>query len=137
MELGKWKEILFNTSKITKCASRIGPAAMNSHIILETELAQELSNIVDVYRNLRINNRNQIALCIFLVMASTLSSKLGYSSMLLTLLFVTATLVYLTISQQEMVRTMQRNIFQICYKSLVSSFDNVIPQNEDSGVDEQ
>ena len=128
---------MFKTSKVTKCALRIGPAAMNNHIILETALAQELSNIVDVYRNLRINNRNQIALCIFLVMASSLFSKLGYSLMLMTWLFVTATLVYLTISQQEMVQTMQKNLFQICYKSLVSSFHNVVPQNEDSGVDEQ
>ena len=100
MEQRKWKEILFKTSKVTKCVSRIGPVDMNNHIILQAELAQELSNIADVYRNLRINNRNQTALCIFLVMVSTLSSKLGYSSMLLTLLFVTATLVYLTISQQ-------------------------------------
>ena len=57
--------------------------------------------------------------------------------MLLTLLFVTATLVYLTISQQNMVQTMQKNLFQICYKSLVSSLDNVFPHDEDSGVDEQ
>ena len=56
---------------------------------------------------------------------------------LLTLLFVTATLVYLTISQQEMVQTMQRNLFQICYKSLASSLDNVVPQSEDRGVEEQ
>ena len=137
MEQRKWKEILFKTSKVTKCASRIGPVDMNNHIVLQAELAQELSNIVDVYRNLRKNNRNQIALCIFLVMVSTLSSKLGYSSMLLTLLFVTATLVYLTISQQEMVQTMQKNLLQICYKSLVSSLENVVPQSEDSGVDEQ
>ena len=137
MEPGKWEEILFKNSKITKCASRIGPAAMNNHIILEAELAQELSNIVDVYRNLKINNRHKIALCIFLVMASTLSSKLGYSWMLLTLLFVTATLAYLNISQQNMVQTMQKNLFQICYKSLVSSLDNIVPQSDDNGVDEQ
>ena len=123
-------------SKITQRVLRIGPA-MNNQIILEAELAQEFTNIVDVYRNLKINNRNQIALCIFLVMTSTLSSKLGYSSMLLSLLFVTATLVYLTISQQNMVQTMQKNLFHICYKTLVSSLDNAVPQAEDSGVDEQ
>ena len=49
--------------KITQRVSRIGPA-MNNQIILEAELAQEFSNIVDVYRNLKINNRNQIGLCI-------------------------------------------------------------------------
>ena len=127
---------MFKTSKITKCASRIGPVYMN-HIVLQAELAQELSNIVDMYRNLRINTRNQITLCIFSVMALTLSSKLSYSMVLLTLLFVTATLVYLTISQQEIVQTMQRNLFQICYKSFSSSLDNVVPRSEDSGVEEQ
>ena len=58
MKQGGLKEILFKTSKITKCASRIGPVDMN-HIVLQAELAQELSNIVDMYRNLRINTRNQ------------------------------------------------------------------------------
>ena len=57
--------------------------------------------------------------------------------MLLTLLFVTATLVYLTIFQQSMVQSMQKNLFRICYKSLASSLDNTPPQVEYSGVDEQ
>ena len=136
-ETRRIEKILFKTSKITKCASRIGPVDMNNHLVLQAELAQELSNTVVVYRNLRINNRNQMALCIFSVMVLTLSSKLNYSLMLLTLLFVTATLVYLTISQQERVQTMQKNLFQICYKSLASSLDNVVPQSEDRGVEEQ
>ena len=137
MEQARWTKVLFKKIlKITQRVSRIGPA-MNNQIIVEAELAQEFCNIVDVYRYLKINNRNQIGLCILLVMTSTLSSKLGYSSMLLTFLFVTATLVYLTISQQNMVQTMQKNLLQICYKSLVSSLDNASPQAEDSGVDEQ
>ena len=70
-------------------------------------------------------------------MTATVSSILGASSMMLTLLFVTATLVYLTISQQNMVQSMQKNLFQICYKSLASSLDNTPPQAEDSGVDEE
>ena len=72
MNQGGLKEILFKTSKITKCTSKVGPVDMN-HIVLQAELAQELSKIVDVYRNLRINNRNQITLCIFSVMVLTLS----------------------------------------------------------------
>ena len=136
MENARWKENLFKKmSKVTQRVLRIG-SAMNNQIILEAELSQEFSNIVDVYRNLKINNRNQIVLCILLIMTETLSSKLGFSSMLLTLLFVTATLVYLTISQQSMVQSMQKNLFQICYKSLASPLDNASPQAEDSGVDE-
>ena len=109
----------------------------SNQIILEAELSQEFCNIVDIYRNQKINNRIQIGLCIFQIMTATISSKLGFSSMLVTLLFVTATLVYLTISQQSMVQSMQKNLFQICYKSLASSLDNTPPQAEDSGVDEQ
>ena len=134
MENARWKENLFKKIlKVTQHVSRIGSAM----IILEAELSQEFSNIVDVSQNLKINNRNQLGLCILLVMTTTLSSKLGFSSMLLTLLFVSATLVNLTISQQNMAQTMQKNLFQICYKSLVSSLDNASTQAEDSGVDEQ
>ena len=70
----------------------------SNQIILEAELSQEFCNIVDIYRNQKINNRIQIGLCIFQIMTATISSKLGFSSMLVTLLLVTATLVYLAIS---------------------------------------
>ena len=101
-------------TKITQRVSRFGSAMPSNQIILEAELSQEFSNIVDIYRNQTINNRIQIGLCIFLIMTATLSSKLGFSSMLVTLLFVPAMLVYLTISQQSMVQSMQRNLYQIC-----------------------
>ena len=57
--------------------------------------------------------------------------------MLLTLLFVTATLVYLTITQQETEQTLQKNLFKICYKTLSSSLGDIVTQNEDSGNEEQ
>ena len=110
---------------------------MNNHLVIQAELAQELANIVDLYRTLKINDKNQIALCLFSVMVLTLSSKLSFSLMLLTLLFVTATLVYLTITQQETVQTLQKNIFKICYKSLSSSLGDIVTQSEDSGTEEQ
>ena len=104
MENARWKENLFKKiSKVTQRVSRIGSAMNSNQTILEAELSQEFSNSVDIYRNQKIHNRIRIGLCIFLIMTATLSSKLGFSSMLLTLLFVTATLVYLTISQQSMV----------------------------------
>ena len=79
MENARWKENLFKKiSKGTQRVLRIG-SAMNNQIILEAELSQEFSNFMDVYQSLKINNRNQMGLCILLVMAATLSSKLGFS----------------------------------------------------------
>ena len=79
MENTRWKENLFKKiSKGTQRVLRIG-SAMNNQIILEAELSQEFSNFMDVYQSLKINNRNQMGLCILLVMAATLSSKLGFS----------------------------------------------------------
>ena len=116
MENARWKVNLFkNITKITQRVSRFG-AMHSNQIILEAKLSREFGDIVDIYPNQKINNRIQIGLCIFLIM-TTLSSKLRFSSMLLTLLFVTATLVYLTIFQQSMVQSMQKNLFQICYNT--------------------
>ena len=139
MENTKWKRALFKKiTKITERVSRFGSAMPSNHqIVLEAELSQEFSSIVDIYRNQKIHNRIQIGLCIFLIMSASFSSKLGFSSMLITLLFVAAILVYLTVCQQGMIQSMQRNLYQICYKSLASSLDNTPPQGEDSGVDEQ
>ena len=57
--------------------------------------------------------------------------------MLTTLVFVAGTLIYLTICQQGMIKTMQRNLYQICLKSFVGTLDDSLPQGDDSGVDEQ
>ena len=110
--------------------------AMSSFVISEVELTRELSAIVNVYYDLRINCKNLIALCIFSTMILALSSKLSYSLLLLTLLFVTGTLVYLTISMQDTVHTLQRNLFAICYKHLHSSSDNTDYQSEESVAQE-
>ena len=109
---------------------------MNNFVVSEIEMSQELSAIVNVYKDYRINNKNLITLCIFSTMVLALSSKLSYSFLLITLLFVTETLVYLTISQQETVHTLQRNLFQICYKTLHSSSENTDSKSEESVVQE-
>ena len=97
--------------------------AMSSFVISEVELTRELSAIVNVYDDLKINCKNLITLCIFVTMSLAISSKLSYSLLLLTLLFVTATLVYLTITMQDTIYTLQSNLFAICYKQLHSSTD--------------
>ena len=139
MKNTRWKRALFKKiTKITECVSRFGSAMPSNHqIVLEAELSQEFSSILDIYRNQKIHNRIQIGLCILLIMSASLSSKLEFLSMLITLLFVAATLVYLTVCQQGRIQSMQKNLYQICYKSLASSLDNTPPQGEDRCVDEQ
>ena len=109
----------------------------NSQIVLAAELSDQFSSILDIYRRQKIHSRIQIGLCIFLIMATSFSAKLGFFSMLTTLAFVSGTLIYLTVCQQGMIQTMQRNLYQICLKSLVGTLDNAPAQGDDSGVDEQ
>ena len=55
MENARWKENLFKKiTKITQCVSRFGSAMPSNQIILEAELSQEFSNIMDIYRNQKI-----------------------------------------------------------------------------------
>ena len=51
--------------------------------------------------------------------------------MLTTLVLVGATLLYLTICQQNMIKVMQQNLYQ----SLLGQLDESAPQGEDSGVE--
>ena len=106
---------------------------MSSFVISEVELTRELSNIVNVYYDLRINCKN---FCIYATMSLAISSKLSYSLLLLTLLFVTATLVYLTITMQDTIHALQRNLFAICYKHLHSSSINTDYQSVESVAQE-
>ena len=102
-----------------------------SFVISEIELTQELSNIVNVYYDLKINCKRLITLCIFATMTVAISSKLSYFLLLTTLLFVTATLVYLTITMQDTIHNLQRNLFAICYKQLHPSSDNTDYQGDE------
>ena len=70
-------------------------------------------------------------------MTATFSAKLGFLAMLTTLIFVGATLIYLTICQQSMIKTMQRNLYQFCLKSLVGQLDESSPQGKGSGVENE
>ena len=90
----------------------------------EIELTQELSNIINVYQDLKINSKRLITLCIFATITLAISSKLSYFLLLTTLFFVTATLIFLTVTMQDTIHNLQRNLFAICYKQLRPSSDN-------------
>ena len=86
--------------------------------VSEIVLSQELSNIIDIYQDLKINIKRLITLCIFAIMSLAISSKLSYILLLTTLLVVTATLIFLTVTMQNTIHNLQRNLFAICYKQL-------------------
>ena len=92
--------------------------------VSEIVLSQELSNIIDVYQGLKINTKRLITLCIFATMSLVISSKLSYILLLTTLLVVTATLISLTVTMQNTLHNLQRNLFAICYKQLHQDNDD-------------
>ena len=102
-----------------------------SFVTSEIKLTQEPSNIINVYYDLKINCKRLITLCIFATMTLAISSKLSYFLLLTTLLFVTATIIYLTVTMQDTILNLQRNLFAICYKQLRPSSDNTDYQGEE------
>ena len=92
--------------------------------VSEIVLSQELSNIIDIYQDLKINIKRLITLCLFATMSVAISSKLSYILLLTTLLVVTATLIFLTVTMQNTIHNLQRNLFAICYKHLHPSNDD-------------
>ena len=105
-----------------------------SFAVSEIVLSKELSNIIEVYQDLKINTKRLITLCIFATMSLAISSKLSYTLLLTTLLFVTATLIFLTVTMQNTIHNLQRNLFAICYKQLNPSPDNDHYQGEEPVV---
>ena len=57
-------------------------------------------------------------LCIFATMSVAISSKLSYILLLTTLGSVTATLIFLTVTMQNTIYSLHKNLFAICYKQL-------------------
>ena len=89
-----------------------------SFAVSEIVLSQELSNIIDVYQDLKINTKRLNMLCIFATMSVAISSKLSYILLLTTLGSVTATLIFLTVTMQNTIYSLHKNLFAICYKQL-------------------
>ena len=96
-----------------------------SFAVSEIVLSQELSNIITDYQDLKINIKRLLTLCIFATMSVAISSKLSYILLLTTLVCVTATLIFLTVTMQNTIYSLQKNLFDICYKQLhLSSADH-------------
>ena len=92
-----------------------------SFAVSEITLSRELSNIIIDYQDLKINIKRQLSLCIFATMSVADSSKLNYMLLLTTLICVTGTLIFLTVTMQNTIYSLQKNLFDICYKQLHSS----------------
>ena len=85
---------------------------------MEITLSHELSKLIVSQRELKNTNEKQIVLSIIFVMTVAFSTKLSFGLLFATLCIVAATLVYITISMQDSIATLQRNLFTLCYQQL-------------------
>ena len=83
---------------------------------MEVTLSAELSSLIACQQALKNKIEKQIILSIIVTMVVALSSKLSFG-----LLFVTlVTLIFLTVTMQDSILNLQRNLFTICYQQLHS-----------------
>ena len=87
-----------------------------SFAVAEITLSQELSSIIIDYQDLKNKIKRQLILCILATMSVAISSKLSYVLLLTTLICVTGTLIFLTVTMQNTIYS----LFDICYKKLHS-----------------
>ena len=88
---------------------------------MEVTLSRELSRVIANYQELKNKIERQIILCIIATMSVAFTSKLSFILLLATLICVTGTLIFLTVSMQNTIFSLQRNLFDICYRQLHSS----------------
>ena len=92
-----------------------------SFAVMEVTLSRELSRVIANYQELKNKIERQIILCIIATMSVAFTSKLSFILLLATLICVTGTLIFLTVSMQNTIFSLQRNLFDICYRQLHSS----------------
>ena len=85
---------------------------------MEVTLSPELSRLIACQQTLKNKIEKQIILSIIVTMTVALSSKLSFGFLFLTLCIITATLIFLTVSMQDSILNLQRNLFTICYQQL-------------------
>ena len=83
---------------------------------MEITLSRELSRLIACQQDLKNKIERQTILCIITIMVVALSSKLSFALLFGTLVCITATLIFLTVSMQDTIFSLQRNLFDICYK---------------------
>ena len=84
---------------------------------VEVTLTPELAKLIVSYRELKNTQEKQIILLIIFIMTVAFSSKLSFGLLFITLC-IAGTLVYITISMQNSIATLQRNVFALCYQQL-------------------
>ena len=87
---------------------------------MEVTLSRELSRLIACQQALKNKIEKQVILSIILIMVVALSSKLSFALLFCTLVCITATLIFLTLSMQDIIFNLQRNLFDICYQQLLA-----------------
>ena len=87
---------------------------------VEVTLTRELANLVVTYKKLKNTQDKQIILLIVFSMTVGFSLKLSFALLFITLCIVAGTLVWITISMQNSIATLQKNVFALCYQQLHS-----------------
>ena len=85
---------------------------------MEITLSRELSRLIACQQALKNKIEKQVILSIITIMVVALSSKLSFALLFGTLVCIKATLIFLTMSMQDTIFSLQRNLFDICYKQL-------------------
>ena len=87
---------------------------------MEVTLSAELSRLIACQQALKNKIEKQIILSIILTMIVALSSKLSLGLLFVTLVIITGMLIFLTMTMQDIILNLQRNLFTICYQQLHS-----------------
>ena len=85
---------------------------------MEITLSRELSRLIACQQALKNKIEKQVILSIITIMVVALSSKLSFALLFGTLVCIIATLIFLTVSMQDTIFSLQRNMFDICYQKL-------------------
>ena len=86
--------------------------------IMEVALSHEISRLIVSQRELKNKIEKQIILSIIFTMTVAFSAKLSFGLLFVTLCILAATFIYITISMQDSITDLQRNLFTICYQQL-------------------
>ena len=87
---------------------------------MEVTLSAELSRLIACQQALKNKIEKQIILSIIVTMVVALSSKLSFGLLFITLVIIMGTLIFLTVTMQDSILNLQRNLFTICYQQLHS-----------------
>ena len=86
--------------------------------VMEVTLSHELSKLIVCQRELKNKIEKQIIFSIIFTMTVAFSAKLSFGLLFVTLCILAATFIYITISMQDSITDLQRNLFTICYQQL-------------------